>query len=200
MRRRAALDPTDLFAAEALPAGLIYRADFLSPHEEAQLVDGIAGLTLRPAPYKSYLARRRIASFGSAYDFDAQRLNAAPPLPGFLEPLRARVAGEFGVELERLQHVLVTEYTPGTPLGWHRDTPEFEGIAGVSLAGSCELRWRRFPPRSGDPVLRLEVAPRSLYLVRGDARWGWQHSVAPTRELRYSITLRTLASRSLSPR
>jgi alkylated DNA repair dioxygenase AlkB len=35
------------------------------------------------------------------------------------------------------------------------------------------------------------VEPRSIYLLRGTARWGWQHSVAPASELRYSITLRT---------
>jgi alkylated DNA repair dioxygenase AlkB len=40
-------------------------------------------------------------------------------------------------------------------------------------------------------VIRFAVAPRSIYLLRGEARWGWQHSVAATRELRYSITLRT---------
>jgi hypothetical protein len=27
--------------------------------------------------------------------------------------------------------------------------------------------------------------------MRGHARWGWQHCVAPTKELRYSITFRT---------
>ena len=187
MRRRAALDPTDLFAAEALPAGLVYRADFLSSQEEARLIDGIAGLTLRPAPYKAYLARRRIASFGSTYDFDSQRLNRRRRSP----TSSSRCARAWPV-----QHVLVTEYAPGTPLGWHRDTPEFDCIAGVSLAGPCELRWRRFPPGSGDPVLRLDVAPRSLYVLSGEARWGWQHSVAPTRDLRYSITLRTLRARA----
>ena len=196
MRRRAALDPTDLFASEALPAGLVYRAEFLSSQEETRAYRRNRRPDAAVGAYKAYLARRRIASFGSTYDFDFQRLNAAPSLPDFLEPLRARVAGELGVEPERLQHVLVTEYAPGTPLGWHRDTPEFDCIAGVSLAGPCELRWRRFPPGSGDPVLRLEVAPRSLYLLSGEARWGWQHSVAPTRDLRYSITLRTLHSRA----
>jgi hypothetical protein len=35
------------------------------------------------------------------------------------------------------------------------------------------------------------VVPRSIYLLRGTARWGWQHSVSPTKLLRYSITLRT---------
>jgi hypothetical protein len=28
-------------------------------------------------------------------------------------------------------------------------------------------------------------------VLRDDVRWKWQHSIAPTRELRYSITFRT---------
>jgi alkylated DNA repair dioxygenase AlkB len=40
-------------------------------------------------------------------------------------------------------------------------------------------------------VIKLTLEPRSIYLLRGAARWAWQHSVAPTKELRYSITLRT---------
>lgn len=193
MRDRPRLDPAaDLFAAEALPPGLECTADFLSPHEEAGLVRAIEALPLAAAPYKQYAARRRIASFGSSYDFSAQRLHPAPPLPAFLTPLRDRVAGELAVLPEALAQALVTEYAIGTPLGWHRDTPEFETVAGISLAGSCEMRWRRYPPRPGQPVLRLLVSPRSLYLITGEARWGWQHSVAPTRALRYSITFRTL--------
>jgi hypothetical protein len=27
--------------------------------------------------------------------------------------------------------------------------------------------------------------------MEGTARWGWQHSISATRELRYSITFRT---------
>jgi alkylated DNA repair dioxygenase AlkB len=60
------------------------------------------------------------------------------------------------------------------------------------------MRWRRYPPRPGQPVLRLLVAPRSLYLITGEARWGWQHSVAPTHALRYSITFRTLRTGPLA--
>jgi hypothetical protein len=30
-----------------------------------------------------------------------------------------------------------------------------------------------------------------VYVLRDEIRWRWQHSVAPTRELRYSITFRT---------
>jgi alkylated DNA repair dioxygenase AlkB len=49
-------------------------------------------------------------------------------------------------------------------------------------------------PKKAD-VLRLTLAPRSIYLLRGAARWEWQHSVAATRQLRYSITLRTARGR-----
>jgi alkylated DNA repair dioxygenase AlkB len=40
-------------------------------------------------------------------------------------------------------------------------------------------------------VLTLELAPRSIYRLAGEARWGWQHAIAATPALRYSITFRT---------
>jgi len=87
---------------------------------------------------------------------------------------------------------MIAQYPPASPLGWHRDVPEFEDVMGVSLLGHARLRFRPYPPR---PNLRthcaLELAPRSAYLLRGVARWQWQHAVSPTKELRYSITFRT---------
>lgn len=152
----------------------------------------IGELVLREARYKGYVARRRIASYDSQYDFDANRLLPAPPLPAFLHPLRQRVADWVGVEAEDFADALVAEYRPGTPLGWHRDVPDFELVAGVSLAASARMRLRRYPHATSDAeVLTLEVAARSAYRLRDEARWGWQHSIAPTPALRYSITLRT---------
>jgi hypothetical protein len=42
--------------------------------------------------------------------------------------------------------------------------------------------------------VKLRAAPRSIYALRGPARWGWQHSVAPVEALRWSITWRTRAA------
>lgn len=184
--------PSDLFADAALPCGLTYEPAFLSVDEETRLVEAVRDLPLAPADYRGFTARRRIASFGASYDFSARRLRPAPAMPAFLWPLRDRIAARLRVPPARVVHALVTEYAAGTPLGWHRDTPEFEEVAGVSLAGECEMRWRRYPPRPGAAMLKLVVAPRSLYLMTGEARWNWQHSVAATRGLRFSITLRTL--------
>jgi len=37
------------------------------------------------------------------------------------------------------------------------------------------------------------VAPCSVYLLAGPARWDWEHSIPPVECLRWSIALRTLA-------
>ena len=182
----------DLFpSGSALPSGLAYVPDFVTEAEEAALLEGIAALELREAQYKEYTARRRVASFGAGYDFDANELTPAPTLAPFLLPLRMKVAAWLGVAAEDFGYALVSEYRPGTQLGWHRDVPQFEMVAGVSLASACTMRFRRFPPGKGAPILTLDLAPRSAYVLRAEARWGWQHSIAPTPLLRYSITFRT---------
>ena len=105
-----------------------------------------------------------------------------------------RIASWLGVSATDLKQVLINEYRVGTPLGWHRDSPEYNLVAGVSLGAPCRMRFRPFPPRQRAPILSLELAPRSAYQLCGDVRWRWQHSVPATKALRYSITFRTLAA------
>jgi alkylated DNA repair dioxygenase AlkB len=190
---------SDLFSAPPpLPEGFVYQPQFLAPEEEGALLDTIRTLPFEEAKYKQYTARRRTVSYGSQYDFSANRMLAAPPLPGYLFALRRMIAAWAGIEPERFVHALVSEYRPGVPLGWHRDVPEFELIVGVSLGGHCRMRLRPYRPgeeNRREDVRVLELAPRSAYAMRGSARWAWQHSIAPTRELRYSITLRTRRER-----
>jgi alkylated DNA repair dioxygenase AlkB len=179
--------------APGLPPGWDYRSDFIEIDEEAALVAWIATLPLEEARYKGYTARRRVVHFGAAYDYDDHRLLPAPPLPPELAPLRARAAAWIGEAPEALANALVAEYRAGVPLGWHRDAPDYATVVGVSLAGTARMRFRRYPPvapKKAD-VVSLELAPRSAYVLRAEARWGWQHSVAPTPALRYSITFRT---------
>jgi alkylated DNA repair dioxygenase AlkB len=189
----------DLFAAvnPPLPEGMLYQAEFLSPQEEALWIEVASALPLREMNYRGYTARRRVASYGGKYDFSAQRLEPSGPLPEKLEPLRAKAAQWLGVAPESFTQTLVAEYREGTPLGWHRDVPDFEDVVGVSLLGEAAMRFRRYPPDAPkkQDVLKLLIQPRSIYLLRGAARWNWQHSVAPTPSLRYSITFRTARRR-----
>jgi len=178
---------------EALPEGLAYEPGFLTAAEEAALIDLVRSLPLQAAQYKSYAARRRVVSYGGRFDYDDNRLLPGEPLIEALHPLRERVAHWAGVAPEALRHALVAEYAPGTPLGWHRDVPDFEDVFGVSLGSEALLRFRPYPPRQPNraDVIRLPVAPRSIYALRGPARWEWQHSVAPVDALRWSVTFRT---------
>lgn len=182
---------------QALPAGLIYREDFIAAAEERLLLAEIGKLPLRESQYRQYTARRRTVNFGFSYDFTHLQSRPAPPIPEFLTPLRTRVAAWAGVRPEDFVQALLAEYQPGTPLGWHRDVPDFELVVGISLAGAARLRFRPYPwaPEKKAQVFALEVAPRSAYVLRDEARWGWQHHVPPTKVLRYSITFRTASDR-----
>jgi alkylated DNA repair dioxygenase AlkB len=186
-------EQSELFgaAAPALPEGFVYQLDFLNHEEERALLAEIARLPLEQAKFKEYTARRRIAYFGHDYDFSANRLGDAPPIPEFLEPLRAKLARWMELAPSEFVTALVAEYSPGTPLGWHRDAPDYERVAGVSLGGWARMRLRHYPPAKDKPLV-LELAPRSAYQMQGAARWQWQHSIPATKELRYSITFRTL--------
>lgn len=183
---------SDLFTPR-LPPGLSYQPDFISAAEEGELLALIQQLPLREAQYRQYTARRRTCSFGAGYDFQAQQATPAPPLPVFLEPLRARAAAWVGVEPAAFIQALIAEYRPGTPLGWHRDVPDYEIVVGISLAAATRIRWRRYPwnPAEKADIVTLLAEPRSAYVLRDAARWQWQHSVPPVKQLRYSITLRT---------
>lgn len=174
------------------PDGFRYEESFLALPEEAQLLADLAPLPFRSAPYKEWTAKRRIVSYGGHYDFGRKELLAAPPIPEFLRPLRVRAAAWGGIAPERLTHAAISEYQSGTQLGWHRDVPEFEEVLGVSLLGDARMRFRPYPPEKGQRgVFALDLAPRSVYLLSGAARWRWQHAISPTPGLRYSITFRS---------
>ena len=167
----------------------------MSSAEEAELLELVRALPLKEAQYLQYTARRRIVSFGGSYDFSSQELRPAGPIPEFLHPLRERIAALMRVPSQSIHHALVAEYQPGTPLGWHRDVPDFGVVGGLSLLGFARMRFRPYPHRKNDrTALKLDLEPRSAYAMRGAARWHWQHAISPTHELRYSITFRTLAS------
>jgi len=174
------------------PAGFTYVPEFLSRTQEAELLELIRELPFEEAQYKEWRARRRIVSFGGRYDYSQNELGEAPPIPAFLHPLRAQLAGWAGIAEERMQHGAVAEYRPAAPLGWHRDVPEFEDVVGVSLLGHARMRFRPWPPAAGQRATwKIDLEPRSAYQIRGAARWQWQHAVSPTPALRYSITFRT---------
>jgi alkylated DNA repair dioxygenase AlkB len=95
---------------------------------------------------------------------------------------------------------LINEYRPGSPIGWHRDAPHYDIVAGISLLSACRIKFRpyRSPSstmlQSGRRAATHEVAlaRRSAYLMTQESRTAYEHHIPPVAELRYSVTFRTL--------
>ena len=70
-----------------VPTGFQYREEFLTVGDEQVLADTVAGVAFSDFEMRGVVARRRVAFFGQSYN-----QAAVGPLPGFLLPLRARIA------------------------------------------------------------------------------------------------------------
>ncbi len=175
----------------ALPEGFRYHPEFLSAAEEQTLLEAIGLLDFSHVRMHGVTSRRRIAHYGWLYSFETFRVSPGPTIPDFLLPVQARLASWAGIGAHELAEVLVTEYPPGATIGWHKDAPPFGVVLAVSLAGSCRFRFRRGEGDSRETA-EVVVEPRSAYLLSGPARTQWQHHIPPTKELRYSVTFRTL--------
>lgn len=190
----------------SLPNGFVYRPDFLTEAEEGELLGYFLDLPFEHSRLGEYVAKRRLVGFGWGFDFRAKKLVEGPPLPPFLQPLQRKIGKWLDIPAWRVAEALITEYPPGAAIGWHRDNEKFESIVGISLSGRCRMRlrprsWRlRGRMRDRSDVVVLPLAPRSAYIMQGESRWEFQHSVSPVTELRYSITLRTLPSSFPKPR
>jgi len=184
-------------APQELPQGLVYEPNFLTQDEEDGLLAHITPLPLREAKFREYFAKRRVAHFHDGphaprYDDGDADSFSSGPLPPFLAALREKVARRLELAPADFVHVLVSEYRPGTPIGWHRDKPEYGIVVGLSLGSACRMRFRPYDnPHDRSAVIALTLAPRSIYVMADEIRWAWQHSIPPAKALRYSMTFRT---------
>ena len=181
----------DLFAEPAV-AGLTYVDDFIDQAEEAQLIGQIDGLGLAPFRFHGWEGKRLTRSFGWRYDFDDASFTVTEPIPDWLIPLRQRAAAFANIPAEEWVHVLVVRYDPGAGIGWHRDRPVFDRVVGVSLGAPAVLRLRQ-RTSTGFRRASVPLEPRSAYLLSGEVRHSWEHSIAPGEALRFSITFRSLS-------
>jgi alkylated DNA repair dioxygenase AlkB len=179
----------DLFASPILP-GLDMRDSFLSAEEEAMLIARIDQQPLSPFRFRGWLGKRLTISFGWSYDFDRGSFDRAAPIPDWLLPIKRRAADFAGLSDDALVQALLIRYDPGAGIGWHRDRPVFEHVVGISLGESATMRFRR-RREGGFDRASVPLSPRSIYHLSGEARHGWEHSIAEMDRTRWSVTFRS---------
>src|SRR3954462_1897937 len=138
-----------------LPEGFRYQEAFITAGEEALLAAAIADVEFAAFEMRGVVARRRVAFFGRSYDNNGA---ATPPIPAFLIPYRDRLAAWAGLDGDAFAMALINEYREGAPIGWHRDAPQYDIVAGISLLSPCRMK------------LRPHVAPKELHGPPGPQR------------------------------
>lgn len=158
-------------------------------------MDQLERLDFREVTMRGQTAKRTTRHFGYDYDYEAWSVTPTDPIPDWLLPLRDRCGDLADVEADELEEALVTRYPAGAGIGWHRDAPMFgPTVIGVSLLSACRMRFQRGKGEERR-VYDLELEPRSAYVLAGASRSSWQHSIPAARNLRYSVTFRTLRRR-----
>ncbi len=143
--------------------------------------------------------KRRVQQFGFAYEHQNQRIGArAAPIPSFMQCTVDRLghADFFG---RKPSQVIVNEYQPGQGIGPHIDHKSFGPVvASLSLGSPAVMDFSL-----DDDVLSVKLEPRSLVVLKKDARYKWRHEI-PMRRVdtinekefvrtrRVSLTFRTV--------
>lgn len=190
------------------PSGLTYVPQFVKPEEAETLLAWVD-----QQPWDTTL-RRRVQHYGVRYDYQARGLGATlGPLPEPLVALAQRV--ETAHRTQPLTQCIVNEYTPGQGIAAHVDQPVVFGpeVVTLSLGAGCDMVFtRRRQPEDDDAEAKVvspftqRLAPRSLAVLTGDARYCWTHEipargsdrVAGRRVLRgrrVSLTFRSVVNR-----
>jgi DNA oxidative demethylase len=175
------------------PKGLMVRANVITSEAEHDLLEQFEALEWEPIVIRGQAARRTARHYGLGYDYERRAPRPGAPIPAWLEPARNAAGTLAGVEPDELVEALVQRYPAGSTIGWHRDAPAFGVVVGLSLSGEARLRFQR-GRADRRRTWEVHLPPRSGYLLAGEARQSWEHAIPPTRELRHSITFRTLKS------
>jgi alkylated DNA repair dioxygenase AlkB len=194
-----------LFANVALHShevpGFTLQPDYITPEEERDLLAHVD-----QGPWETDW-RRRIQQYGLGYSDSGGKPTWIRDLPDWLLPLAERAARD--AQFERFpENCVINEYIPSLGIGPHRDYPAFgPTIACVSLGSDVILDLTK---ADRSKRVAIHVPARSLWIITGEARTKWLHSIAARlsdviagerrkRARRVSITFRTAKNPAAVP-
>ncbi|KAI1159847.1 hypothetical protein F5B18DRAFT_676745 [Nemania serpens] len=184
------------------PRGLRLQADFITPAHEARLLHIFRHELDWPAARKP--GARLSLHYG--YTFDYRTFGVDPaiphrPFPAWLRPLIPRVAnrgrgrdGEGEGEREEEgdkegdrdpDQVCLQHYPPGAGIPPHVDTHSaYDELYALSLGSPVIMQFRRTRDGeggSGRETVDVDLPPRSMMQMSGDARLHWEHGIRKRR-------------------
>jgi alkylated DNA repair dioxygenase AlkB len=178
------------------PAGFLYRPHVLTADQEDALIAELDALDMQQIQMGTKPSQRTVAQFGYTYQYGKGGVKSAAPIPYFLQILLEDIAPLAGKSADDFDQVLINRYPPGTKISWHTDSPSFgPTILGVSLGGAATMALRH-ETRTGYRSYSQTIEPRSVYVLSDASRSTWEHRILPVKELRYSITFRSVKKKN----
>ena len=174
--------------------GLLYIPQYISQVHHDMLIK-----TIDEQPWRGELARRT-QHYGYVYDYRARSVDASMRL-GQLPPWLSRIVQHLhddGLVSQMPDQAIINEYMPGQGIADHIDSaPSFsEVVTSLSLGSVVVMEMKK-----NDQIVSILLEPRSLFVMRGAARYEWTHGIPKrkqdrsdgqtlARERRLSITFR----------
>jgi alkylated DNA repair dioxygenase AlkB len=192
-------DEQSLVEVSKLCPGLLYMKDYLTEKEEKKL---FKQLDRGEIPWENDLSRRT-SQFGTSYNYKSKKVNILPdrPVTGIIKTLAGNISESFGGDFN---NIICNEYTKKQGITAHTDSKIFgEIVCGVSIGSGANMVFEH----KTKGKLNLWLEPRSMFLMEGEARYDWKHSISPLVNMPYedgkvkreddfrrvSITFRTLS-------
>ena len=161
------LFPHDVTAADVPPVpGLRYLPEYVTEADERAVAAAIDG-----SPWNTEWKRRR-QPYGGGYG----KAGNVSPIPDWGRRLADRLYAD-GVTDTPFDQMLVNEYRPGQGIAPHRDyAPYGRTVVSLSLLSPCVMDFRHPPSGRKEHLL---LGRRSLLVLSGEARYDWEHGIAP---------------------
>jgi alkylated DNA repair dioxygenase AlkB len=176
--------------------GLLYIPQYISEPHHKMLIQ-----TIDEQPWRTDLSRRT-QHYGYIYDYRAKRVDPAMylgELPSWLQRIAVQLYRD-GLTLAVPDQAIINEYEPGQGIADHIDCVPCFGnvVVSLSLAAPVVMDLKR--DSQSIPIL---LEPRSLLVLRDEARYQWSHGIARRkqdivddtavkRERRLSVTFRKI--------
>jgi hypothetical protein len=174
------------------PSGIIFQHDFITPDHEQQLIQIFDSLDWPERP------GRRSLHWGYTFSYKTFGIDEETPykpFPDWLVPLLPTGEGRPP------DQVCLQYYPPGSGIPPHVDTHSaFDQLYALSLGAPVFMVFRE----GSGPKVDVDLPPRSMMQMKGDARLHWTHGIKARRtdtladgtkrlrEPRWSITYRWL--------
>lgn len=179
--------------------GLSYTANAIDEKQETRLIAWINSNTWLPVKSgdtkANEKASREVQQFGAHYDYGTRALGETTPIPKIL----INLAKQLG--LPKPENIIINKYEPGEGIASHTDNRIFgDTVASLSLLSMVPMDLQQ-----GNTLHTIQLEPRSLIKLTGQARLHWTHGITSRksdiymgkkimRSKRISITFRTLES------